>query len=108
MVACRSCTLARFSTALETKLVGRAVNRPAFDPATSHPDAETVMVMIAAELATCRASPNSTVGVRPNSPPQMTSVSSNIPRCFRSVINAAIGLIDLSAECLRWFASMLS
>ena len=31
----------------------------------------------------------STIGVRPNSPPQITSVSSSSPRCLRSVISAA-------------------
>ena len=30
-------------------------------------------------------------GVRPNSPPQMTSVSSSNPRCLRSWISAATG-----------------
>ena len=34
---------------------------------------------------------SSTVGVRPNSPPQITSVSSSIPRCLRSARKAAIG-----------------
>ena len=29
------------------------------------------------------------IGVRPNSPPQMTSVSLSISRCFRSLISAA-------------------
>ena len=28
--------------------------------------------------------------VRPNSPPQMTTVSSSMPRCFRSRISAAL------------------
>ena len=36
-------------------------------------------------------SSSSTVGVRPNSPPQITSVSSNMPRCFRSLSNAPSG-----------------
>ena len=35
------------------------------------------------------------IGVRPNSPPQTIRVSSSIPRCFRSVIRAAAGLVDL-------------
>ena len=30
-------------------------------------------------------------GVRPNSPPQTTSVSSSIPRCFKSLMSAAVG-----------------
>ncbi len=36
----------------------------------------------------CRTSP---IGVRPNSPPQMTSVESNSPRRFRSCTSAADG-----------------
>ena len=35
------------------------------------------------------------IGVRPNSPPQTTSVSSSMPRCFRSVISAADAPVDL-------------
>ena len=42
-----------------------------------------------------RPSPPCDIGVRPNSPPQMTSVSSSMPRCFRSLISAAVGLVDL-------------
>ena len=38
------------------------------------------------------------MGVRPNSPPQTTSVSSSMPRCFRSRISAAIGLIDFAGH----------
>src|SRR2546429_861808 len=34
---------------------------------------------------------NSTDGVRPNSPPKITSVSSNMPRCFKSLSNAPMG-----------------
>ena len=33
---------------------------------------------------------SSTVGVRPNSPPHKINVSSSIPRCLRSLINAPI------------------
>ena len=40
------------------------------------------------------------IGVRPNSPPQMTSVSSSMPRCFRSLISAAARLsTSLAATC---------
>ena len=39
------------------------------------------------------------VGVRPNSPPQMTSVSSSRPRCFRSVQQRRDRLV---ASCLAW------
>ena len=35
----------------------------------------------------------STVGVRPNSPPQVTSVSSSLPRCFRSVIRSMVAQV---------------
>ena len=41
---------------------------------------------------------SSTVGVRPNSPPQMTSVSSSMPRCFRSLQQGADGLIALPGQ----------
>ena len=34
---------------------------------------------------------SSFIDVRPNSPPQMTSVSSSRPRCFRSLSRAATG-----------------
>ena len=44
-----------------------------------------------------RPSPPCAIGVRPNSPPQMTSVSFSSPRAFRSVSSPAIGLIHLSA-----------
>ena len=37
------------------------------------------------------------IGVRPNSPPQMTSVSSSMPRCFRSVISAAVARSTVAA-----------
>ena len=50
-----------------------------------------------------RPSPFSLNGVRPNSPPQTTSVSLSIPRDLRSVSNPAIGRSD-SAPCLVWFA----
>ena len=42
------------------------------------------------------------IGVRPNSPPQMTSVSSSMPRCFRSLISARGRPVDffrLAARC---------
>ena len=45
----------------------------------------------------------STAGVRPNSPPQRTSVSSNSPRCLRSVRRAAIAWSQSWAS-LRWFS----
>src|SRR5436853_471329 len=38
-----------------------------------------------------RPSLPSVIGVRPNSPPQMTRVSSNSPRAFRSLIRAVVG-----------------
>ena len=44
-----------------------------------------------------RPSPPCDIGVRPNSPPQITSVSSSMPRCFRSVISAAVGRSTSSA-----------
>ena len=41
---------------------------------------------------------NSTVGVRPNSPPQMTSVSSSIPRCLRSLRKRGDRPVALAGE----------
>ena len=41
------------------------------------------------------------MGVRPNSPPQMTSVLSSRPRCFRSLTRAAQGLIGVAAVLLQ-------
>ena len=45
-----------------------------------------------------RPSPFSLIGVRPNSPPQMTSVSSSRPRALRSLSRPAIGLVHGAAE----------
>ena len=75
---------------LEAELVGRAVDVPPFTPPPASHIGEAVVVVVAAvDLAGVAAGVgSSTVGVRPNSPPQMTSVSSNRPRCFRSVSRA--------------------
>ena len=43
----------------------------------------------------------STIGVRPNSPPQTTSVESSSPRCFRSLISAAVGWSVISQFFFR-------
>ena len=42
------------------------------------------------------------IGVRPNSPPQMTSVSSSSPRAFRSVSKPASGLSILARSCVQF------
>ena len=47
-----------------------------------------------------RAALDSTIGVRPNSPPQITRVSSSRPRCLRSMISAAEAWSVFSAVVL--------
>ena len=47
-------------------------------------------------------------GVRPNSPPQMMSVSSSRPRCFRSLISAATGLSIVRALLGQAVADVLA
>ena len=51
-------------------------------------DFAQAMMDLGATICTPRSP---TAGVRPNSPPHMMSVSSNIPRWAKSVISAAIG-----------------
>ena len=48
----------------------------------------------------------SAAGVRPNSPPQITKVSSSIPRWARSVSSAAKGL-SIAPAVLRIAVAML-
>ena len=67
-----------------SRIVGLAVGEPALDAAAGHPDGVAACVVVAAVALR--------VGVRPNSPPQMTSVSFSRPRCFRSAADPAIGL----------------
>ena len=74
---------------LEAKLVGGADRLAALDAAAGQPDAEAVVVVVP---AVDPGVGNSTTGVRPNSPPQMISVSSNKPSRFKSLISAAIAL----------------
>ena len=52
-----------------------------------------------------RPLPFSLNGVRPNSPPQTTNVSSSSPRAFRSVSNPAIGLSE-APHIFVWLPSM--
>ena len=54
------------------ELVGRAVDDAALEAAAGHPHREAERVVIAAD--SCRHRPGR-IGVRPNSPPQTTSVS---------------------------------
>ena len=67
------------------EFVGRADGHAALDAAAGHPHRETVGVVVATV-----ACPRPT-GVRPNSPPQTTSVSSSRPVRFRSVSSAETG-----------------
>ena len=72
-------------------LVGLAVDLAALDAAAGHQHAERIRMMVAARSRS-RVPPRfSPSGVRPNSLAHTTSVSSNSPRCFRSLISAAIG-----------------
>ena len=75
------------------EVVGAAEGDAALDAAAGQPDAEGVLVMVAAGLGgrLVVSSVPCIIGVRPNSPPQTTSVSSSRPRCFRSCTSAAIG-----------------
>ena len=76
---------------LEPEVVGRAVGDAALHAAAGEPHAEPERVVIAAALIAPALPPTSTTGVRPNSDPHTTSVSSNRPRDFRSLITAANG-----------------
>ena len=49
-MAWRSWTLTGSCDGLEAEVVGGAVDRAALDPAAGHPDAEAVVVVVAAEL----------------------------------------------------------
>ena len=71
-------------------VVGRAVAEAALDAAAGQPHREALRVVVAAVVPPCA------VGVRPNSPPQRTSVSSSRPRAFRSVQQAGDRLVDLA------------
>ena len=82
---------------LEAELVGGAVDVPPLTPPPASHIGEAVVVVVAADCD-LPSPPSSTVGVRPNSPPQITSVSSSMPRCFRSVSSAAIGWSHLAGE----------
>ena len=65
------------------KLVGSAVDHPPFDPAPSHPDGIPVRVVVPAIVLG--------KGVRPNSPPQITSVSSSRGEySYEELLNAPI------------------
>ena len=75
---------------LETEVIGRSVSDPAANSTPSQPDAEPVMVVVPAKLRFAVAAEFHRWSAA-DSPPQMISVSSNIPRCLRSDISAAIG-----------------
>ena len=77
---------ARIDGGFVAYVVGRAVAGAAFDAAAGHPGGEAEGVVVAAFAALSGG-----VGIRPNSVVQRTSVSSSIPRRFRSLIRAAVG-----------------
>ena len=70
---------------MKAQFIGRAVNDAALYSGSGHPRRETIGMMV-----TASRSP-STPGVRPNSVPHTTIVSSRRPRCFRSFSRPAIG-----------------
>ena len=67
------------------EFVGCAVGHAAANAAAGQPHGEAVGMVVAA------VGLPSAAGVRPNSPPQITSVSSSRPRLFRSWSRPAIG-----------------
>ncbi len=71
---------------LEAQFIGLAVAHAAFHAPASQPNGESVGVVVAAGFPHPFAE-----GMRPNSPPQTTSVESNKPRWARSVSKAAMG-----------------
>ena len=83
---------------------------PPFTPPPASHMREAVVVVVAAVdlgLRSITGLGSSTVGVRPNSPPQITSVSSSRPRCFRSFSSAPIAWSHSPAS-LAWLTSMSS
>ncbi len=85
---------------LEAEFVGLAVVDAALDSAAGQPGGEGVRIVVAAG-----APLSATIGSRPNSPPQTTSVESSSPRCFRSVSRPAIGM-SVSPANWRWLSAI--
>ena len=81
---------------VEAELVGLAERDARLDAAAGQPHGEARWGD--GRGRRCRPAPS---GVRPNSPPQMTSVSSSRPRCFRSLTSAAHGLVGVAAVLLQ-------
>ena len=79
------------------QIIGLTQRDAGLDASARHPHGEGARVVIAPEEfgLIARAS---FMGVRPNSPPQTTSVESSNPRCFRSLMSAAEALVGLLAE----------
>ena len=71
----------------------------ALDAAAGQPHREAVGLW-------SRPSPFSDIGVRPNSPPQITSVLSSRPRAFQVRSRPAIGL-SMTGTARPWFCSIL-
>ena len=80
--------------------VGGAVDGAPLDPRAGQPEVKPCGLW-------SRPLPLSDIGIRPNSPPQMTSVSSSSPRRFRSVSSPATGW-SVRAHIAAWFASTSS
>ena len=75
-------------------------SRPAVYPALTPPPA---IHMVIASIWWLRPTVSriSPIGVRPNSPPQTTSVVSSRPRVFRSLIKCGTRLIDIAANLIE-------
>ena len=79
--------LKRFVDRAETDVVAGAVGHARLHSGAGHPDGEGVGMVVAA-----RAFKPCVTGVRPNSVVQRTSVSSSMPRDFKSLSKPATGL----------------
>ena len=85
---------------METKFVRSAVNMTTFDATSCHRDTESMRVVIAARTGNgpyC-FSRYSAPGVRPNSEPMTTIVSSSRPRSFRSLMRTGNRLIHFFSK----------
>ena len=83
---------------LEAEFVGGAVDVAAAHAAAGQPHREAVVIVVAAvDLAgVAPGVGSSTVGVRPNSPPQMTSVSSKQAALLEVLEQRGDGLVALA------------
>ena len=78
---------------LEAEVVAFAVCVARLDAAAATHEREAIGVVVAAEEFARRRCGLRGTGVRPNSPPQITSVSSSRPRLFKSLMSAATACV---------------